>query len=58
MEERSKVPINLEELILFMSFILTEEKENIDIFDDGVLKQLLIFTKEELYYRSRIKQLH
>jgi hypothetical protein len=58
MEERIKVPINLQELLSFMGFILNEKKEDIDIFEDRMLEQLILFTKEELYYRRRLKKLH
>ena len=58
MEEKNELPITLQELISFMGFIINEKKEDIDIFDDNVLEQLIVFTKEELQYRRKVKVLH
>ena len=58
MDAKNDLPINLQELLSFMGFILNEKKADIDIFEDRMLEQLILFTKEELYYRRRLKKLH
>lgn len=53
-----ELPIDLQEMLSFMGFVINQKELDIDFFDDSVLEQLILFAKEELKNRKTPKQLH
>ena len=53
-----ELPIDLQEMLSFMGFVINQKELDIDFFDDSVLEQLILFAKEELKNRNIPKQLH